>query len=465
MLKNIYKSICCVVFTALSVISADEFEIDEDALFADTSMTVDSALIVDSSLSMAAPEKTTVGFSGEINSIGSLGVPRESFSGEFSRSQIMPAASIFGGFFLDARLPMNTKAFVNAETQYKSDSGKTYFRVPEFFLDVNFNKRLYIRTGKQVLQWGRCFFWNPTDLINVEKKSFNEKIESREGAYGVRLHAPFGTKYNLYGFIDMGKLTSVDSLAGSFKAEVLLGNVEIAAAIWGKQNKDPVFGLDFSTSFYKVDLSAELSLENSANYTSISFPYINDGESLLDYFNRRGASGIVEKKKSGSVVPKACVSLSRSFDLLDINDRVTVMTEFYYNNAGISGEFFKTFKVKKLLENLNSGVVSDAPRDSTFATAIGRLQNYLTDLNSFSTYYLALFTSVNKFIVSDMTLGLNSMINIDEKSAIISANLNYQTMHNLKIGLLISTAVGNEESIYPLFMDALTIRLNCGVMF
>jgi hypothetical protein len=40
-------------------------------------------------------------------------------------------------------------------------------------------KIVYFRAGKQVAQWGRCYLWNPTDLINVEKPFYSEDIFAR----------------------------------------------------------------------------------------------------------------------------------------------------------------------------------------------------------------------------------------------------------------------------------------------
>ena len=114
----------------------------------------------------------------------------------------------------------------------------------ELFMDFNFNRSIYFRIGKQVLQWGRCYFWNPTDLINVERNSFVEKIGSREGVYGARLHVPFGTIANIYSFINIQSVNRIDSISGSVKFEYLLGRSEMALRS-GEKRKAGGTGLYF----------------------------------------------------------------------------------------------------------------------------------------------------------------------------------------------------------------------------
>ena len=48
----------------------------------------------------------------------------------------------------------------------------TTLLIKEVFVDFNLANTVYFRAGKQVLKWGTGYFWNPTDLINIEHRSF-----------------------------------------------------------------------------------------------------------------------------------------------------------------------------------------------------------------------------------------------------------------------------------------------------
>ena len=222
--------------------------IDESDLFKDSSSIVaDSSLVNNTEMSQGQNDKKSVSFSGEITSTGIFSGDRDLLDSSLEKSTQL-TTYIVGNIFLDIRQFHGIKAFANLETRYLPSMNETVVDLRELFLDANIGHRLYFRTGKQVLQWGRCYFWNPTDLINVEKKLFIQKIGYREGAYGIKTHVPFGTRANLYGFVDTRNASGVDSVAGVAKAEFLLGGVEMAFSVWDKSKFQPVFGYDFSTS-------------------------------------------------------------------------------------------------------------------------------------------------------------------------------------------------------------------------
>jgi hypothetical protein len=449
-----------VFFSIITFIAAgySQETVDENALFSDTNSIVDSSTIIDFSLSENKPESTHVGFSGSINSIVEAGASRFYFD-NFSRKEITPSAYMLGNLFLDIRLPMNVKAFGNLETRFNADSSNVDFSIRELFVDVNVKRKVYFRTGKQVLQWGRCYFWNPTDLVNVERKSLEPKIGYRDGAYGIKMHVPFGTKYNLYGFVDMKKFTSVDSLAGAFRSEILIGNTEVGAELCGKRNREPVFGMDFSTTVFDIDIYGEVSLESGKNYTT--FEGLSKNQSIMSFLDSSTSS--TESTIGNKPIPKICIGFSKSFDLLDVNDRVTVISEFYYNKAGVPGNFFEEHKIKDALDLLTK--MPGDTSDSALKTKLNSMQSRFVNPNNFSKFYLSLFTTVNKFIIPDMIFQFNGVMNLEQKAATLIASLQYSTIHNLSMGLTLTGAVGSDETEYTLFSNALSARLNLGITF
>ena len=70
----------------------------------------------------------------------------------------------------------------------------------EIFLDFNLYNKVYFRFGKQVLAWGTGYFFSPSDLINVEKKTI-EDMEKSKGNLGLKIHVPKGTDKNFYSYI------------------------------------------------------------------------------------------------------------------------------------------------------------------------------------------------------------------------------------------------------------------------
>lgn len=417
-------------------------EINEDELFSDEETLVDNTEYLDKGTDIGTVDSTSVDFSGELSSYATLNGSSDFFDG-YNRDQLAPGATLLGSFLLDVRLPENFKSFGNVELLYSSTTNSTEYFLRELFLDMNINRRVYIRSGKQVLQWGRCNLWNPTDLVNVERKSFLTKIGSREGTFGIRAHAPFGVAWNLYGFLDMNDLSSVDSVAATAKVEYLIGSTEMGLGVWGKRGKDPVFGLDASTGVLDFQIAGEISLSKGTNYNSIII------ENGMPRFGDLG----------DDLITRASVSATRFFDFMDVNDRITASAEFYYNQGGDKDNIFDEPALLMMRDALLSA------DSSGIADTAAYVYSTYYEPNSHSRFYAALFTSVSKFIHVDLTLSANVLMNLDQGCAIISTSLDYRNLHNFFMGLTLNSIVGPENTEFTLFKEAFTVQFKAGMGF
>lgn len=457
MLRKRLLLLPAVVLSA-SALFADEFEIDENALFGDTAMTmVDSAELVVESATDDGVDSTDVSFSGGVTGISETGFQREWFS-ERDRKMISPSGLMLADLLLDVRVPRGTKAYVDAEAYYRSDSAGASFRVPELFMDLNIARKVYFRLGKQVLQWGRGYFWNPTDLVNVEKKTFVERIGSREGTFGIKSHIPFGTKWNIYGFLDMNQLSSVDDLAGAARFEGLFGGTEAGIALWGKKGKDPIFGLDFSTTVLKWSLFGEMSLTSGNNYTILD---LKSSGIFSDSPNMIAPESLIVYKSLGSdPVVRICAGVMRTFDFMDVDDRIMVIGEFYFNQIGDNGNVFKDRHIGEWYD-----AISELPQNDEIQNSVASAMGSDIEFNSIARYYSAFFVTVSKFIVSDMTLQLNGLVNWNHTCAMLTTGVTYTTLHNVSLGCLITGYAGPDESEYTFMNAGASVRLTAGMLF
>jgi hypothetical protein len=356
---------------------------------------------------------------------------------------------VVANLMLDVRLPRGIKAFANVEAELSgTDSAGVMpaeFMVRELFVDANIARHVYLRAGKQVLQWGRCFFWNPTDLINVERKPFIEKIGYREGALGLKMHVPFGTRANLYGFADLHDSRSIDSLAGAGKAEVLLGGVEMALSAWGKRGHKPVIGFDMSFPLFGAVGSLEASITDGANYPTVT---VDDSGYLAI------------RDRSGRWYPRIALGVLAILDFFGVDDRLNLGAEFYFNGAAHS---------KKLLTDERRYPLRPEFPGDTSAVTLDKgeffFANGLYEENSNAMGYAALFSSVKDFITSDLTLDLNAVVNVNDWSAVVTAALTYTTLQNLSVGLSLNAFVGPRRAEYTLRGDGLMGRLSLGILF
>lgn len=303
---------------------------------------------------------------------------------------------IYSDIFFDLRFRDGMKSFLSMEASYNPSpvdpaADKADLALKEFFIDTNINNKVYFRLGKQVLTWGRSYFWNPTDMVNVERKNFFDMDREREGTYGLKVHIPSGVKRNIYLFLDMenGRNTDELSLAGQY--EILVGETEMSFSAWLKKGYKPVLGYDFTGNISDMTVRGEVSFTNGVNNSQI-----------VGYDNAT-YQFIVDQKKGW--VPRASLGFTKTFDLGDIKNRISLTGEFYYNGAGYDDDIFQQ--------------ITDMGGNKMQYLG-GYYQPYMN-----SKYYMALFCSVQRFIITDMALNVNSIANLVDGSFTLSTGVVY----------------------------------------
>jgi hypothetical protein len=411
--------------------AADLPPVDEAALFGDTNQVVDSASRA------AAPsdtaERRTTGLSGSMLAFGSAQAPRAWFD-DFDGDRMRQRAGAVGDAYLDARLLRGFRAFANLEWDLDANADSVAFRVPETFLDANIARKAWFRVGKQVLQWGPGYFFNPTDLINVERKPLVRRLGAREGVFGAKLHVPFGTRANLYGFLDADRVSRPDSAAGAVKAEFLAGRSEMAVMAWNGGGRDPVYGADLSTRLLGLDLVAEGALYSSLRIRTVSLA--------------GGIPALAESKRAWQ--PRVSVGAGRGFDAGGLPDRLTVSAEYYYNHPGSDA---RRMPFASLLGQ--AAAAGFTPEQALAAAAASGAY----PPNSFSRHYLAAFAVWNRFFRSDLTLSGTALANLNQSSALLAAVLAYRDLNDFGLSLTIYGFAGPRGTEYTLAADGVQAQL------
>lgn len=428
--------------------------VDENALFADTGIIIDSAKIVDKISIDSERDKKSVSFSGAVTSAAILTATRDWFDG-FHKKETALSTVITSNLMLDVRLLRGLKAFANLEVGYWPSLNQNMVALREVFVDFNIRNHVYFRTGKQVLQWGRCYFWNPTDLINVEKKLFIQKIGYREGAYGLKVHVPYKTLLNLYGFLDTRSADAPDSVAAAGKLEFLIKGTEMAVEVWGKKNFHPVFGFDISTQVFTISVNGEFCVSKGENYYRLETVH----DSLL-----------TKSKNDEAWAPRLSLSLTRMLTAGGVPNRLMITGEFYYNLRGYEENIFSdskdNYQYREPISANTTGVLNQTQTQINSGDKKTFLQGHnLYEMHSYSKYYAALFTSFSRFIISDMTLSLNGIVNLAQGSAIISTGILYQNINDFNLGLNMYGFAGPANTEYTFDKKGLSVQVTAGIVF
>lgn len=457
-MKNKNLFLFLLLFCASVTAQLDEF--DENALFSDTAMIVvhDTNSVPEEKVSVAEKLRTSIG--GEITGASEIVTTRE-FSDSPELSNTFMLNRLVGSVTLDSRLQNDTKVFGNLEVNYYpgfdtsnvlyqasgiEDNYSLYLR--ELFMDFNFNRTIYLRIGKQVLQWGRCFFWNPTDLINVERNSFVEKIVSREGVYGARVHMPFGTTANLYSFINIQSVNRIDSISGTVKFEYLLGRSEMALSVWGKRGKPVVLGYDISSRVWDLDVKGEISLTAGGDFQAA--------------IRQKDSSLFVETPGSGAT-PRLSLSVGRSFGFMGFPNALMINLEGYYNGGGYKGNMFRdTSRYVVNADRFKSLSYDEKPRATKTEVL---LEGNLYEPNYHSRYYAALFINISRLFLSGLSCNLAGIVNIEQASSMLTGTFAYTMLNNVTISSTLTGYIGEKNTEYTMFDQLLGLRILASVSF
>ena len=434
--------------------------VNEDDIFSGESVVAPADTVTKKSVS-AEIEGESLGFNGFLNSRNNYLMKRDwvlSDSDSFGNNTLTNYFQ--GNFSLDARQKQGIKGFANFAVDYyptgtyeehtsvdpvSNNETTTYekvnatYRINEIFVDLNIKRLAYFRVGKQTLKWGQGYFWTPTDLINVEKKSFLDPYQAREGVYGVKTHIPFGTKANFYSFANLNDADNVNKPGLALKMEALFGNSEMSISAVFKKKSVSVYGYDITSRIFTVDVRGEASISYGE-----SKPVLRLDMPASDYFDPNDPNKPPPTyERRHEWIPKACVGAGRSFDFLDVSDRIRIDGEFFYNHSGYDENVF--------------GRSKEVPLCFVY--------NNIYEPNYYGVYYAAAFITISQIYVEELSAVLNYMMNISDRSSIVSGMMSYSMVYNMTIGLMVNLFLGAENREYTFMGNAASAELTVKLAF
>lgn len=437
--------------------------VDEEALFTDAP-TVDSGLVnrtvpVSSSVPAQDTAKLQVRFSGDVTALGQVNARRGSLPA-FPPSE--GSARVVATTSLDVSLPSRQRALLTGEIAHEANVDTVAWSLREAFVDFDAGGLVWVRAGKQVLQWGRGLLWTPTDLVNVEGKSLVPRAGATEGVTGLRLLVPVGTSANLTGFVNLEKVDAADSLSGALRLEGLLGPVEVAASGWAKPDRPHALGLDASTGIRGTDLQAGM--------LWISGDLVPHAQ-LVD-----GKWTLVRKDDHPQV--RASAGIGRGFRVGGVPDRLRLDMEGFWNSRGYAGDFLTDLSVHPYAEPMqtplpaslrslgsNPLLAAFLKGDTAGDAATFALKNGLYRANQFGRAYLAGMASLSQFGTEATTLTLQGVGNVQDGSGMGIVGLTWVGLHGFFWGVNGYWFWGDPQTEFALSGTGSAVDLRAGLRF
>jgi len=126
------------------------------------------------------------------------------------------------------------------------------FSLSEFHLSFDVDKKVFLRLGNQLLDWGASYYWSPADFVNRQATQSGQLVDTRAGKPGLRVHVPLdGANFFLFG--DVSKTIAAGMVSDAFasaalgyRADVTLGGFNIGTV--GYFGKTAPYQVGFTVS-------------------------------------------------------------------------------------------------------------------------------------------------------------------------------------------------------------------------
>jgi len=301
----------------------------------------------------------------------------------------------------------------------------------ELFINVYTNYFL-LRLGKQFIKWGSSVFFNPIDIISLNKNPLSN-TNIVQGMPFLELKFPVNDLLDLsaIAIIDASEARNLYELPFVLKTSVFLDMLNFFVFTILQKDKKPVYGLN-------ADLAGGLTNNFIYKfYSEISYKGESD---RVRFVENNGSYNIRKYPDDNYLAWVMGMSMGYSFNNSFVN-KFSLSLEYYYNAENWSKEDF--FVYTKYLKELTSIGVNDLKYFSIFKN---------------SRYYLYFSVRLEKLLNLDLSLAFNLIYNIEDRGIILMPFLNYFFTDNMYLSGQLQFYYGDKDSeFYNFYINTMAI--------
>ena len=192
--------------------------------------------------------------------------------------------SLQSEIYFDARPNADIRVYGDARISYPfktaaDDSGTPFqdesrgfddiVTIGELFSDFTINDTIFIRAGKQTINWGVGYFFSPADLLNLAEIDPSDPDADLEGPVSVMINVPIEVD-NLYGYLIVPENTEdITDLVGAAKYEKVIGGTEFGIGGYYRDGQPPAGMLTVSTNIADISVFGEGVVQYGSAITEI----------------------------------------------------------------------------------------------------------------------------------------------------------------------------------------------------
>lgn len=328
--------------------------------------------------------------------------------------------------FVDARPNQDFRVFVKGDIFY-STLGGVSFDLREAFADIAVQTTVFVRAGKQTVNWGVGRFFSPANLINLETIDPENPDEELAGPVAVKAQLPLGTD-NLTGYLLLDDTETGDDIGLAGRYEFLVGGYELTAG-----------GLYRSNRPWAVMSTATGAIGDMTVFGEV----VLEGDSDKVFVVRNG--GDFGTATSDSLFVSGTVGAQYSVTTDDDLYTVTGSAQYFFNGPGYE----------------DSSLFTENP--STVGALLQEGKLSVSDLTGRGQHYAAAALNSPDMADTNLTSSAFWLGNLSDGSGQAEAKLEYGGVKNFTPSVSYSYAYGAEGAEYSPRGDRHTLKLALNV--
>lgn len=293
--------------------------------------------------------------------------------------------------FLDARPVPEFRAFVKGDIAYDTTDGVS-FDLREAFADITIADTVYVRAGKQTVNWGVGLFFSPANLINLETIDPENPDAELAGPVAVKAQVPIDSS-NATGYLLLDDIGSGNDIGVAARYEFLVEGYELTVGgIYRPDNPWSVVATA-TGAIADVTVFGEIVIEGNSNKVFI----VEDPGTPLGY----------STTTSDALYGSATFGARYSYTTEDELYTVLGSAQYLFNGLGYE----------------DPSIFTDNPQ--VIAALLGQGDLEFSDLSKRGQHYLAANLSSPELAGSDFNPSALWVANLSDGSGFLSASVNY----------------------------------------
>ena len=337
--------------------------------------------------------------------------------------------------FLDARPNSDFRAFAKGDIAYDTADGVS-FDLREAFADIDIDNAVFIRAGKQTINWGVGFFFSPANLINLETIDPENTGAELAGPVALKAQVPLGID-NFTGYMILDEIESGNDIGLAARYEFLAGGYEFTVGgVWRNENpwalmatvSGNIQGIDYIED---VAVFGEVVVEGNSGKTFI----VEDSSNPLGY----------STEAADSLYFSATVGARADYTTDDDLYTISGSAQYFFNGLGYA----------------DPSVFVDEPQ--VVGAFLGQGALTPSDLIERGQHYAAINISSPDIAESGFTPGLLWLGNLSDGSGFVNTSVSYNEIDNFTPGLSYRYNYGAEGAEYSPMGDSHSLKLTLNI--